>query len=89
MEKCVVCFGVTKSCVPAPHAPYSRWLCEECWRNKRISYRELVEAFSGNLVNDKDVGTQIRKYKDATLRYFGVDENKFNADILNYQSGGM
>ena len=84
MSECVVCFSETKQCIPAPHAPYSRYVCHECYRAKRISYYELVEAFSGNLINDAVIGPHIERFKKPTLKYFGHSEEEFLKHVQEF-----
>ncbi len=81
MGNCVVCDQGTERCAPAPHAPYSRWLCETCRTSKRIAYRELLEAFSSTLINDEVIGPYLNKFKNPTLNFFNKTEEDFSKDI--------
>jgi len=86
VDSCVVCSKKTKGCVPAPHAPYSRWLCDECRQAKRINYNELIEAFSGTLVEDEQLGPYINKFKVPTLAYYSKTEEEFREDVRRHKS---
>jgi hypothetical protein len=80
-NKCVVCAGYANSCSPAPVAPYSRWICDECRKAKRMSYQELIQAYSGSLIKDEVIGPYIEKFKKPTLDFFGKSEEDLNLDI--------
>lgn len=81
MNECVVCHNEAIRCIPAPHAPYSRWLCDGCRSARRIAYQELVSAYSSDLPNDEVLGPYLEKFKEPTLSYFGISEDKFLMDV--------
>jgi hypothetical protein len=51
---------------------------------RRINYNELVEAFSGTLIEDEQLGPYLAKFKAPTLAYFGKTEEEFQEDVRHY-----